>query len=148
MEKFIQKFRGNRGTVENDTIETYSVDELVEILRGNHKVDSVKVCLKESFSDEDEINYIWLVVKSHFKHGELVKSLKITPLENDFYEVRIQLKKNPLETLIKEIYENCVVKGREWGTGITPIDQICFSVKVDANTLFKLVNWKYSIVNK
>jgi hypothetical protein len=155
MDKIIQKFRSNFTQGTNDTNEvetietTYSPDELVEILRGNNKVEYVKVCLKESFSDEDEINYIWVVVKSQqTKHSEFVRSLKVNLVDNSLYEVRIQLKKNPLDTLIKDIYEKCVVQGREWGTGNSPIDNICFSLRVDAETLLKLVNWKYSIVNR
>lgn len=151
MDNFIKKFTPrsyNRHQETRPLGTTYSPDELIEVLRANHKVENVKVCLKESFSDEEEINYIWVVVKSHFNHGEFVKSIKITLLDDSMYEVRIQLKKDPMETLIKDIYKKCVIRGREWNTGTTPIDKITFSMKIDADTLFKLVNWKHSIVNK
>jgi hypothetical protein len=153
MSNFLKKITGNKDReavmdYDFNSSDGYSVDEMVARLRANNKVDFVKVCLKESFSDEDEINYIWIVVKSHFRHGEFVKSLKVELLENGLYEVRMQLKKNPEETLIKDLYEKSVVKGKEWAVSKTPTENGCFSLKVDVQTLFKLVNWKYSVVNK
>lgn len=122
------------------------MEQLLKVLKFNHKVAMVSTSLEPSLDDSLVYSRFQIIIQTKRNLIPLAKSIYVTPSnKSGLFHIKFYLNKDPNTTLLKEIYQK--YKTADWQRANTSSDNPTVYLECEDQVLFKIINYCYSTIN-